>query len=72
LIVTDIKMPEMHGMELISKIRSKNKDIPIVVSSGYPGMKEDVDLKYHGIVAFISKPIDDSKLYSELARILES
>lgn len=72
LIVTDIKMPEMHGMELISKIRSKNKNIPIVVSSGYPGMKEDVDLKYHGIEAFISKPIDDSKLYSELARILES
>ncbi len=72
LIVTDIKMPDMHGMELISKIRSKNKDIPIVVSSGYPGMKEDVDLKYHGIEAFISKPIEDSKLYSELARILES
>jgi CheY-like chemotaxis protein len=72
LIVTDIKMPEMHGMELISKIRGKNRDTPIVVSSGYPGMKEDVDLKYHGIEAFISKPIDDSKLYSELARILES
>jgi DNA-binding NtrC family response regulator len=72
LIVTDIKMPEMHGMELISKIRSKNKDIPIVVSSGYPGMKEDVDLKYHGIETFISKPIEESKLYSELARILES
>jgi CheY-like chemotaxis protein len=72
LIVTDIKMPEMHGMELISKIRIKNKDIPIVVSSGYPGMKEDEDFKYHAIEAFISKPIEESKLYSVLARILES
>jgi DNA-binding NtrC family response regulator len=71
LIVTDIKMPEMHGMELISKIRIKNKDVPIAVSSGYPGMKEDVSFKYHGIAAFISKPIEESKLYSVLERILE-
>jgi CheY-like chemotaxis protein len=70
LIVTDIKMPEMHGMELISKIRSRNKDVPIVVSSGYPGMKEDLDLRYHGIEAFLSKPIEESRLYAELERIL--
>ena len=70
LIVTDIKMPEMHGMELISKIRSRNKNVPIVVSSGYPGMKEDQDLKYHGIAAFLPKPIEESFLCSELERIL--
>jgi CheY-like chemotaxis protein len=72
LIVTDIKMPEMHGMELISKIRSRNKDVPIMVSSGFPGMKEDLDLKYHGIEAFLSKPIEESKLCAEVARVLEA
>jgi DNA-binding NtrC family response regulator len=72
LIVTDIKMPEMHGMEFISKIRSRNKEVPIVVSSGYPGMKDDIDLKYHGIEAFISKPIAEDELYAELAAILSA
>lgn len=72
LVVTDIKMPEMHGMELISKIRSRSKEVPIVVSSGYPGMKDDIDLKYQGIQAFISKPIEEDQLYAELAAILNA
>lgn len=70
LVVTDIKMPGIHGMELISKIRSRDRHVPIVVSSGYPGMKEDPDLKYHGIEAFLSKPIEESRLCAELERIL--
>jgi CheY-like chemotaxis protein len=70
LIVTDIKMPEMHGMELIQRIRSRNKTVPIVVSSGYPGMKEDVDLKFNGVQAFLPKPIDEVQLHCELERIL--
>jgi CheY-like chemotaxis protein len=70
LVVTDIKMPGIHGMELISKIRGRDKHVPIVVSSGYPGMKEDIDLKYHGIEAFLTKPIEESRLYAELKRIL--
>jgi YesN/AraC family two-component response regulator len=33
-------------------------------------MKEDIDLKYHGIEAFLTKPIEESRLCAELKRIL--
>jgi CheY-like chemotaxis protein len=72
LIVTDIKMREMNGMELVAKIRSRDKAIPIVVSSGFPGLKDDLDLKYHGIEAFLAKPIEESRLCRDLARILDA
>lgn len=70
LIVTDIRMPQMHGVELITRIRSQNNDIPIVVSSAAIGMREDDELKYHGVAAFIEKPVDEDVLQNTLATLL--
>lgn len=58
LVFTDIKMPNMHGIELISKIQSMYRDIPIVACSAYPKLKDDEDLKFQKIEAFLEKPID--------------
>lgn len=71
LVVTDIKMPDMHGLALISRIRGKDKHIPIVVSSGCSGMKDDIELKYQNIAAFISKPVTEETLQAALHRVLE-
>lgn len=70
LVVTDIKMPQMHGVELISKIRDKNRDIPIYACSAYPGMKEDDHLNFHQISDFIEKPVDIEKLKQKIDDLL--
>lgn len=70
IVVTDIKMPNMHGFELISEIRKRNKEIPIVVSSGYPGMRGDDELGFHNIAAFIEKPVEDEVLLKTLTEVL--
>ena len=41
LVVTDIKMPNMHGVELVSKIRKQYHKLPLIVCSAYKGMKAD-------------------------------
>ncbi|MBW2107516.1 MAG: response regulator [Deltaproteobacteria bacterium] len=69
-IVTDIKMPNLHGLELISKIRETDKDVPIVICSGYPGMKDDDSLKFHDIAGFIEKPVDEVTLKQTLEGLL--
>jgi len=71
VLVTDIKMPEMHGIELISKIRKKFKTIPIIVISGYPRIKDDPELKFHAVTAFLEKPGDAEVLQKTLVNILK-
>ena len=71
LVVTDIKMPEMHGVELISEIRKVSKTIPIIVMSAYPGMKDDDELNFHEIAGFIEKPIDFEVLQNTISILLQ-
>lgn len=70
LVVTDIKMPQIHGIELVSKIRQNYKNLPIVMCLAYPGMKDDHSLKFHEIAAFLEKPVDPDVLESKLQELL--
>ncbi len=71
LVVTDIKMPEMYGVELISEIRKESKTIPIIVMSAYSGMKEDDELQFHKIAGFVEKPIDIEILQNTIITVLQ-
>ena len=71
LVVTDIKMPEMHGVELISEIRKGSKTIPIIVISAYPGMKDEDELNFHDIAGFVEKPIDFEALQNTINSLLK-
>jgi CheY-like chemotaxis protein len=66
LIVTDIKMPGMHGLELIEKIRKKDSMIPVMVYSAFPGMKEDCIVHTHKIEAYYTKPDDYELLCNKI------
>lgn len=72
LVITDIKMPEMHGIELVSKIRAHDTKLPIVVCSGYHGMKDDQNLQLHGVTDFVAKPVEPDVLKNKLSEILRA
>jgi CheY-like chemotaxis protein len=72
LMVTDIKMPGMHGFQLIEEVRKVNDRLPIIVCSGYHKMKEDSDLFFLNVAAFVSKPVDMSILSETIRRVLAS
>lgn len=62
LIVTDIKMPEMDGMEFMKHVRAKNPDVNIVVITGYPSqesIKEALSLR---VVDYLPKPFSPAHL----------
>jgi len=70
LVISDIKMPEMHGIELIAKIKANDSKLPIVVCSGFHGMKDDQNLQLHGVTDFVEKPVEPDILKSKLNEIL--
>ena len=70
LLITDIKMPTMHGIELINRVREKDKEIPVIVCSAYKGLKGDQELRFHKIATFIDKPIDVDVLINKINELL--
>lgn len=56
VIISDLRMPNMDGHSFISKIRNKNKDIPIMMISGHAERSDVVSFIKHGIYDFIEKP----------------
>jgi two-component system chemotaxis response regulator CheY len=70
LIVTDVNMPEMHGIELIQAVRSQNSDIPILVLT----TESDDAMRKRGIEAgadgWVVKPFKPAQLLDIARQIL--
>ena len=75
LVITDIEMPNLNGIEMSKKIREINKDIPIVVVSAYSNTEYFIDSIALGIDYYILKPIKMphliDTLYSAVKRITD-
>jgi len=71
LLLVDIELPGINGIELIKKVREVDKDIPIVIISAYTKtdyLLESVELK---IDKYIVKPFTTKKLYTLLDKLNE-
>ena len=72
LLITDIKMPDMHAMELIPRVRAEYPQLPILVVSAFKGMEDDFALKGFNIDGFLSKPVNMDVLKMWVKNILEA
>ena len=62
LILTDIKMPVMNGLDMINKIRSHNKQVRVIIMSAYGESRFFLKAIESGVKGFLTKPINISKL----------
>jgi two-component system response regulator AtoC len=70
LIIMDIKMPSMHGLEAIERIRERKNNIPIIICSAYREMEDDIIVKTSNVAAFMVKPIDIVLLKSKVFELI--
>ncbi|MBU2591072.1 MAG: response regulator [Nitrospinota bacterium] len=68
LIILDIKMPDVDGIELLNRIRSNDTTTPIIISSAYNDYKQDFNV--WGAEAYVVKSSDLTELKGEIKRIL--
>jgi CheY-like chemotaxis protein len=68
LIILDIAMPEMSGMEAIGPILNKNRKIPIILNTAYPQYQED--LMSWGADAYVVKSGDLTDLKNKIRELL--
>jgi DNA-binding NtrC family response regulator len=71
LVFSDIKMPEMDGIELLGKIKYISSDITVVMISGHGNIETAVECIKKGAFDFIEKPIDLNRLLVTLRNALD-
>lgn len=62
LVLCDIKMPKMDGMEVLDKILEREDDIPVIMISGHGNIETAVDALKKGAYDFIEKPLDLNRI----------
>jgi CheY-like chemotaxis protein len=71
LVITDMLMPDMTGVELAREFLGQRSDIPIIILSGHSENVDRKRVKQLGIKELLLKPIKKEKLYQIIRRILE-
>ncbi len=65
IILLDVRMPELTGMDVLKKIRETGNDVPVVFITGYADIRQSVEAMKEGAYDYLSKPFDND----EVARI---
>ncbi|MEJ2724361.1 MAG: response regulator [Deltaproteobacteria bacterium] len=71
IVLTDIKMPGMDGIDLLRKIKEKSPDTEVIMITGHGDMELAIQSLKHAASDFITKPIDDDALDIALKRAAE-
>lgn len=71
LVLSDVVMPEMGGIELLRAIRSQGLKIPVVLMTGHPLQEEIAGLKNSGLTAWMQKPPRLKQLSHIIAQALK-
>ena len=61
-IITDVRMPEITGIDLLRKVKESGIDIPVIVITGHGDIALAVEAMKIGAVDFLEKPFDDDTL----------
>jgi DNA-binding response OmpR family regulator len=69
VLVTDIMMPQMNGLELLDKLSTKKQTIPTIVITGTYFLATDFNLSYLGVKKIITKPFDFDEIKESIDMI---
>jgi DNA-binding NtrC family response regulator len=71
LVVTDLKMPKVSGMDLIRYVRENLKDTEVMMMTGYATVESAVEAVKGGAQDYLSKPFTDQELFEAVERVME-
>ena len=71
VIVTDVRMPEMDGMELVQRLRALKVEIPIIVMTGHGDIPLAVAAMKAGVIDFIEKPYEGERMLGAIRGALD-
>ena len=71
VVVTDLMMPEMNGLEMLEAIRETDQDLPVVLMTAYGTVGDAVKAMKEGAFDFVQKPFEGDQLIMVVRRAIE-
>ncbi|HEY6009352.1 MAG TPA: sigma-54 dependent transcriptional regulator, partial [Geobacteraceae bacterium] len=71
LVVTDLKMPGMDGLELLRSIRILQPDVPVILITGYSTIDNAVEAMKAGATDYVAKPFTPEQIREKVTKALE-
>ncbi len=71
VVLTDVRMPGMSGLELLSRLQGMDPDLPVILLTGHGDVPMAVEAMREGAYDFLEKPFSPETLISNLRRALE-
>ncbi len=68
VVVTDISLPGMSGLELLQEIRRHDPDLPVILMTGVPGLDSAREAIDHGVLKYLVKPVETSALLGAVTK----
>lgn len=69
-ILTDVRMPEINGLEMARRVKAAGVDLPVIVMTGHADLALAIEAMRAGVVDFLEKPFEDDALLSALRSAL--
>jgi EAL domain-containing protein (putative c-di-GMP-specific phosphodiesterase class I) len=68
VVVSDIHLPGITGVELLRRIRTYDLDIPVILLTGYPRLETAIEAVELGALKYLAKPVDHDELVGAVER----
>jgi two-component system response regulator HydG len=71
LVITDVKMPRVSGLDLVREVRDNFKTTEVMVITGYPNVDGAISSLKHGATDYLTKPFTDAELTTAVRHALD-
>ncbi|MFN3480427.1 MAG: sigma-54-dependent transcriptional regulator [Thermodesulfovibrionales bacterium] len=71
LVLTDLRMPDMNGIDVLKKVKEKGPDIEVIIITGYGTIKSAIEAIRYGAYDYVEKPFSPEELLNVVRRSLE-
>jgi DNA-binding NtrC family response regulator len=71
LVIADLKMPGMDGMEVFEELKEMKPDIPVIIITAYGSLEIAEEARNKGVADFITKPFRKDTILFTMGRVLE-
>ncbi len=71
VIITDVKMPGMNGVELFRKLKKRHPETSVIIMTGFPDLEDAVEVIKEGAVDYLQKPFPPDRLVELVNQFIE-